>query len=62
MMMLLVHLLLGYRRLREAEHYRDDARVKRVLGLKRLPNICDDFSRLGQQRRGVCAQDPRIVS
>ncbi len=38
-MMLVVHLLLGYRRLRERDFYRDDPMVQRVLGLQRLPDV-----------------------
>ena len=38
-MMLVVHLLLGYRRLRERDFYRDDPMVQRVLGLHRLPDV-----------------------
>ena len=36
---LIVHLLLGYRDLRESAYYRDDPMIKRVLGLKRLPDV-----------------------
>ncbi len=36
---LIIHLLLGYRDLRESAYYRDDPLVKRVLGLKRLPDV-----------------------
>jgi hypothetical protein len=36
---LIVHLLLGYRQLRESAFYRDDPLVKRVLGLKVLPSV-----------------------
>jgi hypothetical protein len=39
MMLLIVHLLLGYRRLRGMEYYKDDPLVKRLLGLKRLPDV-----------------------
>ena len=38
MMLLVVHLIIGHRRLRDVEYYRDDEMVKRVLGLKRLPD------------------------
>ena len=38
-LMLIVHLLLGYRELRDARYYHDDEMVKRVLGLKRLPEV-----------------------
>lgn len=36
---LIVHLLLGYRDLRESGYYRDDPMVKRLLGLRRLPDV-----------------------
>jgi len=38
-MMLTVHLLLGYRRLSDLRYYRDDPMVQRVLGLQRLPDV-----------------------
>ena len=38
-MLLVVHLLLGYRRLREADYYRDDPLVLRLMGLRRIPNV-----------------------
>lgn len=36
---LIVHLLLGYRELRESRYYQDDPLVKRLLGLQRLPDV-----------------------
>jgi hypothetical protein len=36
---LIVHILLGYRQLRESAFYREDPLVKRVLGLKSLPSV-----------------------
>ena len=39
MMLLVVHLVIGHRRLRDVDYYRDDEMVKRVLGLKRLPDV-----------------------
>ena len=38
-MLLVVHLIIGHRRLRDLDYYRDDEMVKRVLGLKRLPDV-----------------------
>jgi hypothetical protein len=37
-MLLVVHLLLGYRRLRDLAYYQDDPMVKRLLGLNQLPD------------------------
>jgi len=36
---LVLHVLLGYRQLQDSRYYRDDPLVKRVLGLKRLPDV-----------------------
>jgi hypothetical protein len=37
-LLLIVHLLLGYRRLRDLSYYQDDPMVKRLLGLNQLPD------------------------
>lgn len=39
MLLLVIHLLIGYRRLRDIEYYKDDPMVKRLLGLSRLPEV-----------------------
>jgi hypothetical protein len=39
MMLLVVHLIIGHRQLRDVDYYRDDEMVKRVLGLKQLPDV-----------------------
>ena len=36
---LVIHVLLGFRELRDGAHYQDDPLVQRVLGLKRLPDV-----------------------
>jgi len=36
---LIVHLILGFRELRDVEHYRDDPLVQRLLGLRCLPDV-----------------------
>jgi hypothetical protein len=38
-LLLIVHLLLGYRRLQDMRYYQDDPMVCRLLGLKRLPDV-----------------------
>ena len=38
-LLLVVHLLLGFRELRHLRYYEDDPLVRRVLGLKRLPDV-----------------------
>jgi len=53
-LMLVVHVLLGFSRLREIEYYRDDPMVKRLLGLKQLPDVSTISRRLKEA-------DPRSV-
>jgi len=38
-LLIIVHLLLGFRRLREIDYYRDDPLVLRLMGLRRLPDV-----------------------
>ena len=38
-MQLVIHVLLGFRELRDAVHYQEDPLVQRVLGLKHLPDV-----------------------
>ena len=38
-LLLIVHLLLGYRRLQDIRYYQDDPMVRRLLGLERLPGV-----------------------
>jgi len=38
-MLLIVHLVLGFRRLREMDYYRDDPLVLRLMGLRKLPDV-----------------------
>ncbi len=47
MLLLVVHLIIGHRRLRDVDYYRDDEMVKRVLGLKRLPDVSTISRSLG---------------
>ena len=53
-LLLVVHLLLGYRELRDARYYRDDPLLKRVLGLTRVPDVATICRALAQA-------DPRSV-
>lgn len=39
MLLLVVHLVLGFRRLRDVEIYKDDPLVLRLLGLRSIPNV-----------------------
>ncbi len=50
-LLLIVHLMLGYRRLREIDRYRDDPVVLRALGLRRLPDVSTVSRRLSKVDR-----------
>ena len=69
-LMLVVHLLLGFRRLRERDYYRDDPLVQRVLGLRRLPDVstwtrglaavtAEDVTRLRAMNRALVTERVR---
>jgi len=47
-MLLIVHLLLGFRRLREVDYYRDDPIVLRLMGLHKLPDVATISRALAQ--------------
>jgi len=38
-LLIIVHLLIGFRRLREVDYYRDDPIVLRLMGLRKLPDV-----------------------
>jgi hypothetical protein len=47
-MLLVVHLLLGFRRLREVDYYRDDPIALRLMGLRKLPDVATISRALSQ--------------
>lgn len=47
-LLLIVHLLLGYRQMRETRYYGDDPMVRRLLGLRRLPDVATMSRALAQ--------------
>ncbi len=48
LLVLVVHVLLGWRRLRDLDYYSDDPLVQRVVGLRRLPDVSTVSRRLGE--------------
>ncbi len=53
-MLLIVHLLLGFRRLRETDYYRDDPLVLRLMGLRKIPDVSTISRTLsGMDQQGV---------
>jgi hypothetical protein len=55
---LVLHLLLGYRELRDCRYYRDDPLVKRLLGLRRLPDVAT-LSRMLKEADAKSVQNVR---
>lgn len=60
-LLLIVHLLLGFRRLREIDYYRDDPIVLRLMGLRKLPDV-STISRALAQTDNQCVEKVRNVS
>jgi Transposase DDE domain group 1 len=54
--LLIVHLILGWRRLRDLDCYRDDPLVKRLLGLSRLPDVSAVSRALRRMTAGVVSR------
>ena len=53
-MLIIVHLLIGFRRLREVDYYRDDPIVLRLMGLRKLPDVSTISRALSQmEKEGV---------
>jgi hypothetical protein len=60
-LLLIVHLLLGFRRLREIDYYRDDPIVLRLMGLRKLPDV-STISRALAQTDNHSVKKVRILS
>jgi hypothetical protein len=60
-MLLIAHLLLGFRRLREIDYYRDDPLVLRLMGLRKLPDV-STISRALAQMESEGVEKFRILS
>lgn len=60
-MLLIVHLLLGFRRLREVDYYRDDPLVHRIMGLRKIPDV-STISRNLAKMETISAEKVRRLS
>src|SRR5210317_1820652 len=60
-LLLIVHLLLGFRRLREVDYYKDDPIVLRLMGLRKLPDV-STISRALAQTDNQSVEKVRILS
>lgn len=61
MILLIVHILIGFRRLRDVEYYGDDPMVLRVLGLRRAPSVAT-VSRALHGASGAEYEQVRLLS
>lgn len=61
-LLLIVHLLLGFRRLRDVDYYRDDPLVQRLLGLQRLPDVATICRTLAAMSRHSVDKVRRLCS
>ena len=62
-LLLVVHILIGYRKLRDTEYYKDDPMALRVLGLHRLPEVSTISRALASCDEASCrAIDAEIAS
>jgi hypothetical protein len=57
---MIVHILLGFRELRHSQAYRDDPLVKRVLGLKRVPDVAT-ISRMLKEADATSVANLRLL-
>lgn len=60
-LLLIVHLLIGFRRLRDVEYYEDDPLVLRLLGLRKLPDV-STVSRTLSQLEGESVVNVQTLS
>ena len=60
-LIMIMHLMLGFRRLRDIERYREDPVVMRALGLRRMPNV-STVCRTLCRADGVSVRNVRLLS
>ena len=60
-LLLVIHLLIGFRRLREVDYYRDDPFELRLMGLRRLPDVFT-ISRALSQMETQSVENVRCLS
>ena len=47
-LLMVIHILCGFRRLRKVDYYRDDPIVLRLMGLRKLPDVSCPFGKVAQ--------------
>jgi hypothetical protein len=61
LMVLIVHVLIGHRRLRELAYYKDDPMVLRLLGLRRMPDVATITRNMGAVDTNSCEKTERVI-
>lgn len=60
-MILIVHILIGHRRLREVAYYKDDPMVLRLLGLRRMPDVATITRNMGSVDMKGCDKTEKVI-
>ena len=60
-MILVVHILIGHRRLRELAYYKDDPMVLRLLGLRRMPDVSTITRNIGAVDMESCNKTETVI-
>lgn len=61
LMILVIHILLGHRRLREMTYYKDDPMVLRFLGLRRMPDVATVSRNLAATDMKACDKVEGVI-
>jgi len=60
-MILIIHILIGHRRLREVAYYKDDPMVLRLLGLRRMPDVATITRNMGSVDMKGCDKTEKVI-
>lgn len=60
-MILVVHILIGHRRLRELAYYKDDPMVLRLLGLRQMPDVATITRNMGAVDMKSCEKTEKVI-
>ena len=61
LMVLIVHILIGHRRLRELAYYKDDPMVLRLLGLRQMPDVATITRNMGAVDMKSCEKTEQVI-
>lgn len=61
LMLLIFHIIIGHRRLRETSYYKDDPIVLRLLGLRRMPDVSTISRSMGAVDMNACDKTETVI-